>query len=92
MSWLTDDLSPYEADLLMQAFASETVRRQRLERAGICVHGATVTTAEDGAIHYPEQMGLADGQIRCRDCLKVWEDEGDYAAEIDRLYDLGYPA
>ena len=86
MSWLTADLTPEQADLLLDAWRSETVRRDRLREDGICVHTRSLTTSADSTVHYPPQEYLEPGEALCLECGKVWPSVADQDAEIEAMF------
>lgn len=85
MSWLAKDLTPLQAQILLDAWHSETVLVDRLRKAGICVHGRSLSTAADGRIYYLPQEYLEPGESLCLECGEVWPTVRDMDEAIERL-------
>lgn len=84
MSWLTD-LTPEAADMLLAAWASETVRVQRLREAGICIHSRSLTTSDSGIVYYLPQEYLEPDEALCLECGRIWPSVLEMDAELEAL-------
>lgn len=83
MSWLTNDLSPEESDALLDAWHTEAVKRQMLERVGVCFHLSSLSTAANGVVYYPPQAYLEPGEALCLDCGKTWPSVEEQDLEVE---------